>query len=141
LAGAWASGAPLAALAALAAAVAFGLRARDQRVAAGPTTSAGRRGRVAPSRTRTAPAARRRTGSTAGTSARKPKVRAAAGPAKHGGSVGRSVRRQLRRLATGGAAPPGTCGEPGPAGSATTSSAPKPNSLANTCRSKRPGKR
>jgi len=101
LAGAWASGAPLAALAALAAAVALGLRARDQR-AAGPTTSAGRRGRAAPSRTRTAPAARRRTGSTSGTSARKPRVRAAAGPAKHGGGVGRSVRRQLRRLATAG---------------------------------------
>jgi hypothetical protein len=103
LAGAWASGAPLAALAALAAAVAFGLRARDQRVAAGPTTSAGRQGRPAASRTRAAPAARRRTGSTAGTSARKPKVRAAAGSAKHGDGVGRSVRRQLRRLATGGA--------------------------------------
>jgi len=103
LAGAWASGAPLAALAALAAAVAFGLRARDQRTAAGPTTSAGRRGRPAPSRTRTAPAARRRTDSTAGTSPRKPRVGAAAGPAKHDGSVGRSVRRQLRRLATGGA--------------------------------------
>jgi len=103
LAGAWASGAPLAALAALAAAVAFGLRARDQRVAAGRATSAGRRGRPAPSRTRTAPAARRRTGSTAVTSARKPRVGAAAGPAKHGGGVGRSVRRQLRRLATGGA--------------------------------------
>jgi len=102
-AGAWASGAPLAALAALAAAVAVGLRARDQRVAAGPTTSAGRRGRAAPSRTRTAPAARRRTGSTAGTSPRKPRVRAAAGSAKHGGGVGRSVRRQLRRLATAGA--------------------------------------
>jgi len=103
LAGAWASGAPLAALAALAAAVAFGLRARDQRVAAGRATSAGRRGRPAPSRTRTAPAVRRRTGSTAGTSARKPRVGAAAGSAKHGGGVGRSVRRQLRRLATGGA--------------------------------------
>jgi len=103
LAGAWASGAPLVALAALAAAVAFGLRARDQRVAAGRTTSAGRRGRAAPSRTRTAPAVRRRTGSTFGTSARKPRVGAAAGPAKHGGGVGRSVRRQLRRLATGGA--------------------------------------
>ncbi len=103
LAGAWASGAPLAALAALAAAVAFGLRARDQRVAVRGRTSAGRRGRYAASRTRTAPAARRRTGSTAGTSARKPRVRAAAGPAKHGGGVGRSVRRQLRRLATGGA--------------------------------------
>jgi len=102
LAGAWESGAPLAALAALAAAVAFGLRARDQRLAAGRTTSAGRRGRTAPSRTRTAPAARRRTGSTSGTSARKPRVGAAAGPAKHGGGVGRSVRRQLRRLATGG---------------------------------------
>jgi len=101
-AGAWASGAPLAALAALAAAVAFGLRARDQRVAVGRATSAGRRGRPAPSRTRTAPAARRRTGSTAGTSARKPRVGAAAGPAKHGGGVGRSVRRQLRRLATAG---------------------------------------
>jgi len=103
LAGAWASGAPLAALAALAAAVAFGLRARDQRVAVGRTTSAGRRGRPAPSRTRTAPAARRRTGSTAGTSARKPRVGAAAGSAKHGGGVGRSVRRQLRRLVTAGA--------------------------------------
>ena len=102
LAGAWASGAPLVALAALAAAVAFGLRARDQRVAVRGRTSAGRRGRYAPSRTRTAPAARRRTGSTAGTSARKPRVRAAAGPVKHGGGVGRSVRRQLRRLATGG---------------------------------------
>ncbi len=102
LAGAWASGAPLVALAALAAAVAFGLRARDQRIAVGPTTSAGRRRRAAPSRTRTAPAARRRTGSTPGTSARKPRVRAAAGSAKHGGSVGRSVRRQLRRLATAG---------------------------------------
>jgi len=102
LAGAWASGAPLAALAALAAAVAFGLRARDQRVAAGRATSAGRRGRPAPSRTRTAPAARRRTGSTFGTSPRKPRFRAAAGSAKHGGGVGRSVRRQLRRLATGG---------------------------------------
>jgi len=101
LAGAWESGAPLAALAALAAAVAFGLRARDQRVAAGRTTSAGRRGRAAPSRTRTAPAVRRPTG-TSGASARKPRVRAAAGPAKHGGSVGRSVRRQLRRLATAG---------------------------------------
>ncbi len=102
LAGAWASGAPLVALAALAAAVALGLRARDQRIAVGPTTSAGRRGRVAPIRTRTAPAARRRTGSTSGTSARKPRVGAAAGSAKHGGSVGRSVRRQLRRLATAG---------------------------------------
>jgi len=102
LAGAWASGAPLVALAALAAAVAFGLRARDQRIAVGPTTSAGRRRRAAPSRTRTAPAARRRTGSTPGTSARKPRVRAAAGSAKHDGSVGRSVRRQLRRLATAG---------------------------------------
>ncbi len=103
LAGAWASGAPLAALAALAAAVAFGLRARDQRVAAGPTTSVGRRRRPAPSRTRAAPAARRRTGSTSGTSARKPRVRAAAGSAKHGSGVGRLVRRQLRRLATGDA--------------------------------------
>jgi len=103
LAGAWASGAPLAALAALAAAVAFGLRARDQRTAVGRTTSAGRRRRPAPSRTRTAPAARRLTGSTSGTSARKPRVRAAAGSAKHGGGVGRSVRRQLRRLATAGA--------------------------------------
>jgi len=103
LAGAWESGAPLVALAALAAAVAFGLRARDQRVAVRGRTSAGRRGRYAPSRTRTAPAARRPTGSTSGTSARKPRVRAAAGPAKHGGSAGRSVRRQLRRLATGGA--------------------------------------
>jgi len=102
LPGAWASGAPLAALAALAAAVAFGLRARDQRVAAGPTTSAGRQGQPARRRTRAAPAARRRTGSTSGTSARKPRVRAAAGSAKHGGSVGRSVRRQLRRLATAG---------------------------------------
>jgi len=103
LAGAWASGAPLAALAALAAAVAFGLRARDQRAAAGRTTSAGRRRRPAPSRTRTAPAPRRPTGSTSGTSPRKPRVRAAARPAKHGGGVGRSVRRQLRRLTTGGA--------------------------------------
>jgi len=103
LAGAWASGAPLAALAALAAAVAFGLRARDQRVAVGRITSAGRRGRPAPSRTRTAPAARRPTSSTSGTAPRKPRVRAAAGSAKHGGSVGRSVRRQLRRLATAGA--------------------------------------
>ncbi len=110
LAGAWASGAPLVALAALAAAVAFGLRARDQRVAVGRPTSAGRRGRpapsrtrTAPSRTRTAPAARRPTSSTFGTAPRKPRVGAAAGPAKHGGSVGRSVRRQLRRLATAGA--------------------------------------
>ncbi len=102
LAGAWASGAPLVALAALAAAVALGLRARDQRVAAGGTTSAGRRGRAAPIRTRTAPAARRPASSHPGTSARKPRVRAAAGPAKHGGSVGRSVRRQLRRLTTAG---------------------------------------
>ncbi len=102
LAGAWASGAPLVALAALAAAVAFGLRAWDQRVAVGRATSAGRRRRPAPSRTRTAPAVRRRTGSTSGTSARKPRVGAAAGSAKHGGSVGRSVRRQLRRLATAG---------------------------------------
>ncbi len=101
LAGAWASGAPLVALAALAAAVAFGLRARDQRVAVGRATSAGRRRRPAASRTRTGPAARRRTGSTSGTSARKPRVGAAAGPTKHGGSVGRSMRRQLRRLATG----------------------------------------
>jgi len=141
LAGAWASGAPLAALAALAAAVAFGLRARDQRTAAGPTTSAGRRGRPAPGRTRTAPAARRRTDSTSGTSARKPRVRAAAGSAKHDGSVGRSVRRQLRRLATGGACAAGYLRGPGPAGSATTSSAPGPNSLANTRRSRRPGRR
>jgi len=103
LAGAWASGAPLVALAALAAAVAFGLRARDQRVAVRGRTCAGRRGRYAASRTRTAPAARRPTSSTSGTSARKPRVRAAAGPAKHGGGVGRSVRRQLRRLATCGA--------------------------------------
>jgi len=102
LAGAWASGAPLAALAALAAAVAFGLRARDQRVAAGPTTSAGRQGQPARRRTRAAPAARRRTGSTSGTSAGRPRGRAAAGSAKHGGGVGRSVRRQLRRLATAG---------------------------------------
>jgi len=102
LAGAWASGAPLAALAALAAAVAFGLRARDQRTAVGRITSAGRLGRPAPSRTWTAPAVRRRTGSTSGTPARKPRVRAAAGSAKHGGGVGRSVRRQLRRLATAG---------------------------------------
>jgi len=102
LAGAWASGAPLAALAAVAAAVAFGLRARDQRLAVRRTASAGRGRRPASSRTRTAPAARRRTGSTSGTSARKPRVRAAAGPAKHGGGVGRSVRRQLRRLATAG---------------------------------------
>jgi len=103
LAGAWASGAPLAALAALAAAVALGLRARDQQVAVGRTTSAGRRGRPAASRTRTAPVARRPTSSTFGTARRKPRFRAAAGPAKHGGSIGRSVRRQLRRLATGGA--------------------------------------
>jgi len=102
LAGAWASGAPLAALAALAAAVAFGLRARDQRVAARPTSSVGRRRRPAPSRTRTALSARRRTGSTSGTSAGRPRGRAAAGSAKHGGGVGRSVRRQLRRLATAG---------------------------------------
>jgi len=102
LAGAWASGAPLVALAALAAAVAFGLRARDQRVAVRGRTSAGRRGRYAASRTRTAPATRRPTGSTFGTSARKPRFRAAAGSAKHGGGVGRSVRRLLRRLATGG---------------------------------------
>jgi len=102
LAGAWVSGAPLVALAALAAAVALGLRARDQRAAVRGATSAGRRGRAAPIRTRTAPAARRPSSSTSGTSARKPRVRAAAGPAKHGGSVGRSVRRQLRRLATAG---------------------------------------
>jgi len=102
-AAAWANGAPLAALAALAAAVVVGLRARDQRVGLRPTTSAGRRGRPPASRTRTGPAARRRTGSTSGTSARKTRVRAAAGPTKHGGSTGRSVRRQLRRLTTAGA--------------------------------------
>jgi hypothetical protein len=102
LAGAWASGAPLAALAALAAAVASGLRARDQRAAVRGTTSAGRRGRYAPSRTWTAPAARRPANIYPGTSARKPRVRAAAGSAKHGGGVGRSVRRRLRRLATAG---------------------------------------
>jgi len=102
LAGAWASGAPLAALAALAAAVAFGLRARDQRAAVRGTSSAGRRGRYAPSRTWTAPAARRPSSSYPGTSPRKPRVRAAAGSAKHGGGVGRSVRRRLRRLATAG---------------------------------------
>ena len=101
LPGAWASGAPLAALAALAAAVAVGLRARDHRVAAGPTSS-GRRQRLAPRRTRTAPAARWPISNAPAPFAPEPAVRAAAGPARHIGNVGRSAGRQLRRLATAG---------------------------------------
>ncbi len=102
-AGAWASGAPLAGLAALSAAVALGLRARDRRSGAAGTPSTGRGRRSSPVRTRTAAMVRRGTGRTSRASGRTPGGRAAAGAAKRRGSAGRSVRRQLWRLATGGA--------------------------------------